>query len=399
MSRGASNWTPALWTAAWLVVAVLVWMWAWPQQVARGCWMGEWPFEAGCSAMPAGRTQDVEPTVLQAHLRRNPGDSHAYARLLAMWWLQGNPAAQALLPTVRQLAPFDPQSLAVRAEAAIAQGDAPLAVEALVAMVERGNLRARAPLVQLMLMPQTQPAVLDAIQPGKRWVGTVLNGLDSSVPVSALQPVIARGLEVGVLKPATVLAMVDRLKREGNWLDAYTLWVAWNGQVEEGLFNGGFDQRVLRRGFDWEWKDQPGGLQGVRISQVSAAPRPGWMLELEATGRAALPTPLVSQTLVLLRQRYELTGRWMADRLRTRDGLVWAVRCLAGGERIAQSTALRDTQRQWQTFSMEVMVPPTCAGAVRLQLETANPAEARMGMTGVINVDDLVLKPMAENRP
>lgn len=397
MTRGTRNLALAAWVAAWLCGAVLVWAWAWPQQMARGCWMGEWPFEAGCAEMPAGRHRPVEPALLQQQLQRNPGDSHAWADLLAAWWQQGHPAAAALLPVARMLAPFDPQSLAVRAEAALAAGDGPAAVEATVAMVERGQGQARAPLVQLMLLPQTQPLVLDAVRPGTHWLASVLGGLDGAVPAAALQPFVTQGLEAGVLKPETVLSMVDRLKREGSWPDAFSLWVAWNGQVSEGLFNGGFDQRVVRRGFDWEWADTPAGLRGVQVSQVPAAPRTGWMLELEGTGRAALPTPIVGQTLVLLRERYRLTGRWMADRLRMREGLVWAARCLGGGDRIAQTEPLRDTQRQWQTFSMELAVPPECAGAVRLQLETASPAEARMGMTGVVNVDDMALKPVTED--
>lgn len=395
MTASARPWVFGIWLALWLGVAAWIWSVAWPQQQARGCWLGEWPFEAGCPDTPAGRRSEVPPAVLQQHLSANPGDSHAYARLLGTLWQQRDPAALALLPTAKTLAPVHNWALAVRAEAALATQNWPEAVTTLVALMERGQSSARAPLLQLMLAPETQPLALMALQPESRWLGSVLSSLDAKVPVGPLQPFVSRGLELGVLNPRTVLAMVDRLKREGNWLDAYTLWVAWLGEVNEGLFNGGFDRRALGRGFDWEWVNQPVARQGVRINQVSATPRPGSMLELEMTGRAALPTPLVGQTVVLLQPRYRLTGRWMSDRLRTRDGLVWALRCQDGRERWAQSEPLRDMQRQWREFSVEVQVPPECAGAVRLQLETTTPAEARMGMTGVVAVDDLVLTPIS----
>lgn len=393
MTAKTRAWGYVLWLAGWLAVAAWVWSLAWPQQLARGCWMGEWPFEDGCAETPAGRKRPVAEEVLQQHLRRNPGDSHAYADLLWTWWKQRDERALPLLATAKRLAPYDNRALGVRAEAAIARGDWPEAVDTLVALVERGYRPAQAPLLQLMLTPQTQPLVMEAIRPGTHWLGSVLSGMDATTPVAPLQPFIARGLELELLNRKTVLGMVDRLKRDGNWLDAYTLWVAWQGEVQEGLYNGGFDRPTLRRGFDWEWTNQPVARQGVRFAQVSAAPNPGLMLELEMTGRAALPDPLVSQTLVLLNERYRLTGRWMSDQLRTRDGLVWVVRCLQGGGRIAQTTALRDTQRKWEVFSLEFQIPPECGGAVRLQLETATPAEARMGMTGVVYIDDLALTP------
>lgn len=360
--------------------------------------MGEWPFEEGCAHTPAGRKGNVSTAALQDHLQRNPGDSHAYVELLVRWWKEANPAALELLPSVRTLAPYNSLSLAVQLEAALARGDVESAVRAAVALVERGQHKVRPILVQLMLNPEAQPLLIDAVQPGTHWLGAVLSGLDARTPVGAMQPLIARGLEVGVLKPNAVLAMVDRLKQSGNWLDGYLLWVAWNGKVEEGLYNGGFDRRILRRGFDWEWTEQTGIKQGLRVTQVSAAPQSGWMLELEATGRAALPNPLLSQAVVLLQERYRLRGRWMADRFRTRDGLVWRMRCLSGGEPFSQTSALLDTQRQWYTFEMDIEVPPTCGGALRLTLEPANLAEARMGMAGLVYIDDVRLEPIPERR-
>ncbi len=197
-----------------------------------------------------------------------------------------------------------------------------------------------------------------------------------------------------MLRPDTVLTMVDRLKQDNNWLDAYALWVAARGKVPEGLYNPGFDRHSLRRGFDWVWPEQPTGRLGMRVSQVSATPRDGLMVEIEMTGRAALPQPMLSQPLLLLGDRYRLRGRYMSDRLRTDEGLVWALRCAGGGDRVAQTAPLKDTAAQMgQRSTPRCASRRSAAASCKLQLETAAAWEANAGMAGVVYFDDLELEP------
>ena len=89
------------------------------------------------------------------------------------------------------------------------------------------------------------------------------------------------------------------------------------------------------------------------------------MLEVELTGRAALPQALVGQTLLLLGDSYQLKGRYMSDRIRSKQGLAWVLRCGNGGNRWAQTRDLLDTQRQWHSFELSFRVPAECNGAVR----------------------------------
>ena len=383
----------AAWCALWLVLAALLWWQLYPRQLERGCWMGEWPFETeSCNPATRAMTTDFVPVeVLNAHLQRNVGDSHAYLWLAQYLWKQDRPQALALLRTLEVLAPHDNRTLAMQADSGLQAGDWPRTAAALVQLVERGQTQARKPLVQLMADPRSQGAVLAQVQPGTRWLDGTLATAGAALPADALLPFIGLGLPLGLVSTPTLLAVVDRLKAAQQWLDAYGLWVAGMGQVNEGLFNPGFDQRVSHRGFDWHWPRQTGGKQGQRISQVSAAPQPGNLLQVELTGRAAVVQPLVHQDMVLLGTRYRLSGRYMADRFRTREGLVWTVRCAQGGPPLGQTAALKDTQRQWTSFGMELEVPPACAGAVRLQLETAQAWEARAGLSGVLYFDGLEL--------
>ena len=385
----------AAWVALWLALAGWIWTLALPMLIERGCWLGEWPFEEGCPDYPTATNPKNSAQVFIDHIQRNPGDGRAYARLVGVMAREKDPRLDAVLPFAKQFAPYHPTVLGVEANVALAARDWPRAAKALTVMVDRGQAEAMKPLVELMVHPETQPAVLAQLNPNSRWLGQALANLGPKVPPLQVQAFLAEGTRLGVLDPQTALAMVDRLKQSGDWIDAYTLWVATRGKVPEGLFNGGFDQRSLRRGFDWEWAQiPPSGNPGMRVIQASASPRKGSLLEIEMSGRAAVPQPMVSQVVVLLTTKHRLRGSYMADRLQTTDGLVWALRCADGGERFAQTAALKDTQRKWVDFDLAVTVPPQCRGAVRLQLEAASPGEARAGMAGAVLFDDLELKPV-----
>lgn len=383
-----------LWCTAWVALATALWWWVHPKQLERGCWLGEWPFEAGCSDFARGAAADNPPTLYAQHLQRNVGDSHAYVWLTQRWWSTDQPRALALLPHTSLLAPHDNSVLALRADASLQAQDWPAAAEALASLAERGYAPARKPLALLMLDAVTQDAVRAQLRPTSRWLDPVLASLDPKLPVAPLLPFVSEGMQLGVVRMTTTMGLVDRLKRSGDWNDSYALWVAALGQVKDGLYNAGFDQAATHKGFDWIWPRQTTGKQGVRISQTSAAPRAGHMLQIELTSRAALPQPMVQQSMVLLGERFRLSGRYMSDRFRTREGVVWALRCASGGERWAQTAALKDTQRQWVTFEMEVQIPESCQGAVRLQLETTALWEAKSGLSGVLYFDDFEWTPI-----
>lgn len=383
-----------LWLGLWLGVAgVLCWV-AWPQQIERGCWLEEWPLDESCPTLLAPVDRVNHPEIFQQHLQANPGDAMAYARLLYALWKKQDPLAQDMLRHAMTLAPNDSRVLIILAADGLAKEDWPLASRALIRLVERGNPDARKYLLELMLNPATQGAVLGQLDHNAYWLDAMLATAPPKTPPVLLQQFVSEGHALGVVKTQTVLNMVDKLKASGDWMDAYTLWVALRQQVDSGLHNPGFDQRSLRRGFDWEWPQQAANKQGMRIAQVPASPRAGSMLELELTARGSLPVSLIGQTMLVLGENFKLEGRYMSDRMRSKEGLSWVLRCAAGGDRWAQSEPLKDTQRQWQGFEIRFKVPPECFGMVRLQLEASALWEARAGMSGVMYFDDFKLTPL-----
>lgn len=375
----------------WLGVAAAVWTWAVPMQWARGCWLGEWPFEQGCDDRPSRALTDNPSEALQTYLQGNVGDAHAYVRLMAAWAKQDDPRWLPLLEQAQALAPVHDQTMVYLARHAIATGDAEAAATALTTLVDRKVGQALPMLRELMKVEAAQPHLLALITPDSAWLQATLNSWEAKAPVTPLLPFVDAGKQAGAIRPDTLLRMVDRLRREGNWFDAYALWVSYHGKVPEGVFNAGFDQAMSRRGFDWEWVVQPLDRQGYRVDQVSASPKKGMVAELELTGRSALPPVLLSQTLFLFGPHYRLQVNMLTDNLKTTEGLVWAVRCAAGGDRLAQTEAIKNTQRTWVTRDFEFNTKAECGGVYRLQLEPTAAWEARAGMTGTLLIDDLTL--------
>lgn len=386
----------AVWILAWCTAALAFCLWAWPHQLARACWLAEWPFQDGCLTQTAGSLETATPQQLLAHLQRNVGDGRAYVWLASGLAESDITAASRLLPFLQQLAPHHNRALAVQVAVALQATDYDAAAHGLALLVERGAGQFRPPLVAMMLEPITQNAVRKQLTSESRWLDSALASADPKAPAYALLGFVTDGWTLGLVQAGTALAYVERLKQAGYWLDAYNLWVLVLGKVPEGLFNPGFDQRSSQRGFDWAWPQQPTSKSGMAVTQVSATPRTGSLLQVEMSGRAALPAVLVSQPLVLLGRDYQLRGSYKSDRLRSREGLVWALRCAEGTERFAQSAPMLETSKQWQSFEISFAMPDVCQSAVKLQLETAAEWERKAGMSGVVVFDDFELRPVGK---
>ncbi len=159
-------------------------------------------------------------------------------------------------------------------------------------------------------LPGGAPSVIDA---------GALGGVSSMLGVHC-DPKIDVGqvaLRTGPITSAADMARITILGPGGHTArpELTVNLLAVLGQVQDGLYNPGFDRRASQRGFDWSWPQQRAGKVGVQLAQVSAAPRTGSMLQVEMTGRGALPQPVASQPLVLLGSHYRFTGRYMSDRL------------------------------------------------------------------------------------
>lgn len=377
--------------AFWLVVAAALWWLAWPRLYDRGCWLGEWPYENGCEDRPASFRNSNPPDVYIEQLRHNIGDSRSWAWLVHVLARENRPQATALLAEVAELAPLSPYVLGLQVESSLQNNDIDSAITALLTLVERGNAPARQMLVPLMLHEASRGALLQRINAQTQWLEPILLHLNAKIPSPALLPFIMAAHEAGLLKPTSQLRLVDRLRQDGAWLDAYTLWADLRADVKPGLYNPGFDKVALRQGFDWTWISQPQQRRGVQVQQISASPRPGLMLEVQFTGRAAVPQGLVSQPLLLLGQRYRFSGRYWADQLNSQHGLTWALRCVGIEQPLVTTPPILDTRKQWRHFDVVFDLPPACLVGATLQLDSVQAWELRAGLKGTVYFDDFNL--------
>jgi hypothetical protein len=377
-----------LWLALWVICATGIWFVLFPLQLTRGCWLGEWPFEQGCSAdRPTGFLVEDPEKVFVEHLQKNPGSSVIYSRLALQRLKDKDSNAPQLLETALKLTPSDTLVLVAHANDNLNKQQWIEAAKSLIKLMEIGATDASEPLLRLLTSPASQTEALNLITKESVWLDKLLKHANPKFSIEGLLPIFNHGRGLGLVSAETTISIIDRLQAAGRWLDAYSLWVAYQGSLKEGLFNAGFDARVSQKAFDWKWSQSKELQKTILIRQISAHPDNGMLLEVELLGRSAIPLPMVRQHVVLFGSDYVLRGRYSTDKLQVNEGLSWKLSCASGGEPWAQSEALLDTQKQWQTFELKFKVPSSCGGAISLGLETKNPGEARVGIRGLVQFD------------
>lgn len=384
----------AVWLVIWLVFAVCLWIALYPYQLNRGCWIGEWPFEQGCTdGRPTGFLPNEPMGVYTSHLRHNPGNSFAYTWLaLHRWKSNDNDSeSQKSIEAALKVAPLDAQILTIHANNSLNAQHWREAAVSLIKLVEIGNAEANEPLLQLLTTEASQSFVLDLITKESVWLDRLLRNANAKFPADRLLPVFSHGQRLGLVSAETTIHVIDGLQSAGRWLDAYSLWVMYQNKSKEGLFNGGFDFPVSQKAFDWKWLQSTEAQKGMIVRQISAYPKSGMLLELELVGRSAISLPMVRQNVMLFDDNYVFRGRYLTDKLQINDGLSWKFSCASGGEPWAQTDALQDTQKQWHTFELKLKVPATCGAAVLVGLETKSRGEARVGISGLVQFDELSL--------
>lgn len=379
------------------VTALALWLalQAWGLQTEHACRLGEWPPLLTC-----GGAQSQEPAqqaqALQERLRRNPGDAHAAVGLADL--TQANPQALALDPdqtlqTAQRLAPQHGQVLLLQANRAIAARQWSQAVPALTRLAtHHGNASAATALAQMIGVAATDPALQATLQQASadtpRWLQPVVPRMaDAKVPVVLAMPYVSGSMASGALDAPTGRQLIRLLKAEGQWLDAYSVWMyLWKRPVDL-LFNGDFEQPFLAGGFDWEAGQTQAFRAGAQVQRSGRGNR-GQVLEVSFSGKAMAPY-VVRQDLMLIPGRYVFEGEFLASELRTAQGLVWAVRCARDGREVARTAPMLPKGRDWQTWQLAFEFPADCGLGGTLELKPQAAYESVAGMKGEMLFDRL----------
>lgn len=357
----------------------------------RACVVNDTPYLPLCNEEPASRGAQQQ---LRERLQANPGDSWAWTKLL----VAGNgPHQEGVLRAASTLAPNNGNVLRRRAVNAVDRGKPDEAVKLLVQMLrQRGTADAARILAQLAASPEGVALLRPYLGEAQDWLPGVLAHVNAlKIPPGRVLPLVAEAMDKDALPDAARRNYMRSLKVQGEWLDAYGLWLAHQKHAVPLLYNGGFDQPFEPDGFDWELGEVPRSRAGV-VVELQAVARRGLVLDIEFTGRR-FTTPIARQHVFAPPGSYRLRGEYMAAKLRSEGGLVWNVVCASSRQLLAaQAAALQDTGGMWKTFQVDFTVPPDCGPMASIELEPAATFEAAAGIRGRVAFDAFSLARSAQ---
>ena len=186
-------------------------------------------------------------------------------------------------------------------------------------------------------------------------------------------------------------AYLERLWREGHWLETYLAWLSGlDERQQQGLgniYNGGFELPVTGLGFDWRIS-APRGVS-VEIAETYGT-RGGKALHVVFDGQR-VHFRHVRQPLYLESGRYRLQGRVRPDGLRAERGLCWTVRCGESDDQLLAESPSFTGSDDWQLFTQEFTVPAADCPVQWLRLELEGRAALDFEAQGGIWFDDLAI--------
>ena len=381
-----------VWLAVWLGFQ------AWVRNLDHACRENEWPYLERC-AKELDRPPAQQAAALLERIRRNPGDSFSVVQLalLASEHPEQVPVKlEQALSAAERMAPQDAEVLRLLANRAIEAKSWAEAVPYLTRLaIHHYNASAATTLAQLIGTsvrdPDLRAALIGETKSNPLWLAPVVQQMPGAkVPMVQAMPYVTQAMELRGLERPTSQYLIRQLKAQGQWLDAYNIWLyLWNRPVDL-LFNSDFEQVFLPGGFDWEPGQTHAYTAGAQVQRSGRGSR-GQVLEAVFTGKAMAPY-VVRQDVLLSPGRYVFEGQYQASELRSTQGLVWAVRCARDGSEVARTEAIVAEGRSWRSWRLEFEFPAACGLGGHLELKPRAGFEAIAGMKGEVLFDHLKLE-------
>jgi tetratricopeptide (TPR) repeat protein len=344
-------------------------------------------------ALRDGRHDDALPW-LEAAVRSNPADGRSYALIAQIREVRGE---------------FDAADAAMRAATAAAPRRTDVQEDAGVFWIRRGNVaqalqhfdvalarpgEARARLFPVLLdiadSAELRPAFAPLLaRPLPWWPEFFAHAARQAAQTDTLRALHGMQSEgPNELTPEALRVYLQRLQRDGLWLESYITWLNSLGRGPLGsvgnLFNGSFELPLSNLGFDWL-------IDPLPQVQLAVASTYG------ATGGKALRVSFAGprvrfrhlrQPLLLGPGPYMVQGRVRPDGLQAVHGLQWVVYCLDGEEPLGRSERFVGTD-QWRRFSFNFTVPDNGCAVQMIRLELAGRVPLDFEAKGSVWFDDL----------
>jgi hypothetical protein len=187
--------------------------------------------------------------------------------------------------------------------------------------------------------------------------------------------------------------LVRRLKQEGQWPEAYLVWI--NGLTDEqrrylgGIYDGGFELEPANEGFGWYFPDMKSlvvnrqhayGIQGKKALHLIFKNREMRFQHLY-------------QPLFLAPGNHAFRASVRTDRLQARGGLRWVLRCAGDTDIVLGESNRLLGSGEWRTITFRFAVPESsqCSGQL-LRLESTGQTSYDHKLKGEIWFDRLAIR-------
>lgn len=337
---------------------------------------------------------------LQAAIAGNPADGRAYAALAVIHEARGDFAqADKLMETAAKLSP---QRSDVQLQAGAywsRRGDSVRTLQHLdTALRHRPELRASLfpELLKIVENPANQTMLASLLkQPVPWWPEFFVYASRMGNTSATAGRLYALGGYISEdgrkpLPNEAVRAYLERLQKDGQWRDAWFIWI--NGLSKEEInqsghvFNGSFERPFGNLGFDWISQRDPAVIVENSATYGTTGER---ALHLLFRG-LRMPFRHLHQYLLLPPGKYYLQGRVRPERLEATHGMQWVLYCEGKNEPLAATDTFRGND-DWTRFRVEFLVESDCP-VQKLQLELAGKIQLDYEVTGGIWFDDLAVE-------
>ena len=345
----------------------------------------------------AGRNPVAAMRLYQAAAWANPTDALVYLALAELQAGIGQPSiAIALAEIADTLGPMRTPVLARSAAFWLTQGR-PDRTLARWDMLLRNRPEIAGQLYPLLLRwvenAETRPLLRSLLSDPPQWWDQFFAYVATKAVRLEAVAFLYRNRERGGRSPeaAEQKAYLERLWREGHWLEVYLAWLSGlDERQQQGLgniYNGSFELPVTGLGFDWRISTPRGVL--VEITETYGT-HGGKALHVAFNGQR-VHFQHVWQSLYLEPGHYRLQGRVRPDGLRAERGLRWTVRCGESDDQLLAESPSFTGSDDWQLFTQEFTVPEADCPVQWLRLELEGRAELDFEAQGGIWFDDLAI--------
>lgn len=192
--------------------------------------------------------------------------------------------------------------------------------------------------------------------------------------------------------------LVARLQKEQQWAEAYLVWVNGLTPGERrylgNVFDGGFELPPSEEGFGWHFPNLRGVLARRRQTYGMEGER---ALQLIFKGEQVVFRHL-QQWLFLSQGMHEFAAMARVDRLHTRGGLKWRVRCADDPETVLGESSALVGASDWGLLQFRFQVPEgaACQGQM-LRLESVGESGYDHKLDGEVWFDSLAITRLDES--